>query len=117
MAFGVLEWIRAMNTNVMRALRFAEFGPPSVLRIEEIAIPEPGEGEVLVQVKAAAINPSDIGNVAGRFKNTTLPRTPGRDFAGIAVRGSRHEGAEVWGSSARLGIVSDGSHAEYVVVP
>lgn len=68
-------------------------------------------------MKAAAINPSDIGNVAGRFKNTTLPRTPGRDFAGVAVKGMRHQGAEVWGSSGKLGIVCDGSHAEYVVVP
>jgi NADPH2:quinone reductase len=101
----------------MNSLRFTEFGPPSVLRIEEAAIPEPGEGEALVQVKAAAINPSDIGNVAGHFKKTTLPRTPGRDFAGIAVRSPLHEGAEVWGSSGKLGIVRDGSHAEYVVVP
>lgn len=101
----------------MRALRFAEFGPPSVLRIEEVAIPEPGEGEALIQVKAAAINPSDIGNVAGRFKNTTLPRTPGRDFAGVVVKGKQHEGEEIWGSAPNLGIVDDGSHAEYVVVP
>jgi NADPH2:quinone reductase len=106
-----------MNTNIMKSLRFTEFGPPSVLRIEEVASPEPGVGEALVQVKAAAINPSDIGNVAGRFKSTTLPRTPGRDFAGIAVRGMYQEGAEVWGSSGKLGIVRDGSHAEYVVVP
>jgi NADPH:quinone reductase len=113
---AVEDW-SAMSTNVMKSLRFTEFGPPSVLRIEEVAIPEPGEGEALVRVKAAAINPSDIGNVAGRFKNTTLPRTPGRDFAGIAVRGTDQEGAEVWGSSAKLGIVRDGSHAEYVVVP
>lgn len=101
----------------MRALRFAEFGPPSVLRIEQVAIPEPGEGEALIQVKAAAINPSDIGNVAGRFKNTTLPRTPGRDFAGVVVKGKQHEGEEIWGSAPNLGIVDDGSHAEYVVVP
>ena len=87
-----------MSTNVMRSLRFTEFGPPSVLRIQEVAIPEPGVGEALVQVKAAAINPSDIGDVAGRFKSTTLPRTPGRDFAGIVVKGKRPEGAEVWGS-------------------
>jgi NADPH2:quinone reductase len=106
-----------MSTNVMKALRFAEFGPPSVLRFEEVAIPEPGEGEALVHVKAAGINPSDIGNVAGRFKNTTLPRTPGRDFAGMVVKGKHHEGEEVWGSSSNLGIVDDGSHAEYVVVP
>src|ERR1700689_608557 len=106
-----------MSTPLMKALRFAEFGPPSVLRIEEVPIPEPGQGEGLVRVKAAAINPSDIGNVAGRFKKTTLPRTPGRDFAGVVVKGTQHEGAEVWGSAPMLGIDHDGSHAEYVVVP
>jgi NADPH:quinone reductase len=101
----------------MRALRFAEFGPPSGLRIEEVAIPEPREGEALVQVKAAAINPSDVADFAGRFKSTTLPRTPGRDFAGVVVTGKQHEGDEVWGSAPKLGIERDGSHAEYVVVP
>jgi NADPH:quinone reductase-like Zn-dependent oxidoreductase len=106
-----------MSNDVMKSLRFAEFGPPSALRIEEIAIPEPAEGEALVQVKSAGVNPSDIGNVAGRFKNTTLPRTPGRDFAGVVVKGKHPGGAEVWGSSGTLGIVRDGSHAEYVVVP
>jgi len=106
-----------MSSNLMRALRFAEFGPPSVLRFEEVVIPEPGEGEALVHVKAAGLNPSDIGNVSGRFKATTLPRTPGRDFAGTVVKGKHHEGEEVWGSAPRLGIVHDGSHAEYVVVP
>lgn len=105
------------GTKRMKALRFAEFGPPSVLRIEEIAIPEPREGEALIHVKAAAINPSDVGNVAGRFKSTTLPRTPGRDFGGIVVKGKKLEGQEVWGSCSSLGIIQDGSHAEYVVVP
>jgi NADPH:quinone reductase len=106
-----------MSTSLMKALRFAAFGPPSVLRIEEVPIPEPGEGEALVRVKAAAINPSDIVDVAGRFKKTTLPRTPGRDFAGVVVKGKQHEGEEVWGSAPDLGIVRDGSHAEYVVAP
>jgi NADPH2:quinone reductase len=106
-----------MTTALMKALRFTEFGPPSVLRIEEVAIPEPGVGEALVQVKAAAINPSDYKNVSGHFKSTTLPRTPGRDFAGVVVKGKPHEGEEVWGSVPNLGVVRDGSHAEYVVVP
>jgi NADPH:quinone reductase-like Zn-dependent oxidoreductase len=106
-----------MSITLMKSLRFTEFGPPSVLRIEAVAIPEPGEKETLVRVKAAAINPSDVGDVAGRFKKTTLPRTPGRDFAGIVVKGNHPEGTEVWGSSPTLGIVHDGSHAEYVVVP
>src|SRR6202163_3219664 len=99
-----MRFRRNMDTKVMRALRFAEFGSPSVLRIEEVAIPEPSEGEALVHVKAAAINPSDIADVAGRFKNTTLPRTPGRDFAGIVVKGKQHQGEEVWGSAPKLGI-------------
>jgi NADPH:quinone reductase len=106
-----------MNTDLMKALRFSEFGPPSVLRIEKVSIPEPGEGEALVRVNAAGINPSDIGDVAGLFKKTTLPRTPGRDFAGVVVKGNQHEGEEVWGSAPNLGITRDGSHAEYVVVP
>src|ERR1700733_7402276 len=106
-----------MSTNRMKALRFAEFGPPSVLRIEEIPIPEPGEGEALVHVSAAAINPSDVADVSGRFRKTTLPRTPGRDFAGVVVKGKQHEGEEVWGSSPNLGIIRDGTHAEYVVAP
>jgi NADPH2:quinone reductase len=105
------------HVHMMKSLRFGVFGPPSVLRIEEVAIPEPDDGEALVQVKAAGINPSDIGNVSGRFKSTTLPRTPGRDFAGIVVKGKHNEGEEVWGSAPKLGIVRDGSHAEYVVVP
>jgi NADPH:quinone reductase-like Zn-dependent oxidoreductase len=100
----------------MKALRFSAFGPPTVLRIEELPIPDPGAGESLVQVKAAGINPSDIGNVSGRFGKTTLPRTPGRDFAGIVAKG-KYEGQEVWGSSPALGIDHDGSHAEYVAVP
>jgi NADPH:quinone reductase len=44
-----------------------------------------GDGELLVQLKAAAINPSDVWNVGGRFSQTTLPRTPGRDFSGLVV--------------------------------
>jgi NADPH:quinone reductase len=107
----------AVNINTMKALRFAEFGPASVLRIEEVPIPAPGAGETLVRVRAAAINPSDIGNVAGHFRHTTLPRTPGRDFAGVVVKGKQREGEEVWGSCPSLGIVHDGSHAEYVAVP
>jgi hypothetical protein len=39
-----------MSTNVMGSLRFTEFGPPSVLPFEEVAISEPGEGEVLIVI-------------------------------------------------------------------
>jgi NADPH2:quinone reductase len=101
----------------MKALRFHKFGPPSVLAIEEVPQPEPRDGEALVQVEAAAINPSDVKNVAGYFPATTLPRTPGRDFAGIVVTGKKYDGEEVWGSGPGLGTTRDGAQAEYVVVP
>ena len=100
----------------MKALRFRKFGPPSVLAIEGVPRPEPREGEALVQVKAAAINPSDVKNVAGFFAGTTLPRTPGRDFSGIVVTGKKYQGQEVWSSGPGLGIIRDGAQAEYVVV-
>src|SRR6478752_6267046 len=101
----------------MKALRFSKFGLPSVLRIEEIPRPEPRDGEALVKVKAAAINPSDVKNVAGRFSGTTLPRTPGRDFSGVVMAGTKYENAEVWSSGPGLGITRDGANAEYVTVP
>ncbi len=101
----------------MKALRFSKFGPPSVLAIEEIPRPEPRAGEALVQVKAAAINPSDVKNIAGHFPATTLPRTPGRDFSGVVVTGTRYQGQEVWSSGPDLGITRDGTQGEYVTVP
>ncbi len=101
----------------MKALRFSRFGPPSVLGIEEIPRPEPGDGEALIRVKAAAINPSDVKNVSGHFLETTLPRTPGRDFAGLVVEGEKYKGGEVWSSGPGLGVTRDGAHAEFVAVP
>jgi len=101
----------------MRALRFHQFGAPSVLQIEDIARPNPGNGEALVQIQAAAINMSDVKNVAGQFPATTLPRTPGRDFAGVVVAGPRYEGKQVWSSAPGLGLTRDGVQAEYAVVP
>src|ERR1700741_2505285 len=100
----------------MKALRFSKFGLPSVLRIEEIPRPEPRDGEALVRVKAAALNPSDVKNVAGLFPGTTLPRTPGRDFSGVVVEGTRYQGQEVWSSGPGLGITHDGAQAEYVTI-
>jgi NADPH:quinone reductase-like Zn-dependent oxidoreductase len=101
----------------MEALGFNQFGTPSVLYIEEVARPEPGSGEVLVQIQAAAVNASDVKNVAGQFSATTQPRTPGRDFSGVVVAGPRYEGKQVWSSAPGLGLTRDGVHAEYAVVP
>ncbi len=102
----------------MKALRFSSFGDLSVLHVEELPTPVPGPDEVLVQVHAAAINPSDAKNVQGKMKQITLPRTPGQDFAGVIVAGDKKIiGQEVWGTGGDVGFTRDGSHAEYIVVP
>jgi len=102
----------------LRALRFDRFGDPSVLEVREIAAPELEDGQALVRVVAASINPSDVKNVAGAMSQTTLPRTPGRDFAGVVVEGPREWlGAEVWGTGGDVGFTRDGSHAELLAVP
>jgi NADPH:quinone reductase len=102
----------------MKAVRFARHGKPDVLTVEEIADLTAGEGDALVRIEAASINPSDVKNVQGAMEQTTMPRTPGRDFAGVVEAGpASWVGAEVWGTSGDNGFTRDGSHAEYIVVP
>ena len=102
----------------MKALRFHETGDLSKLKLEDVPVPEPKSGEALIQVKAAAINPADIKNISGKIKDiTTVPRTPGRDFAGIVVKGGMKKGQAVFGSGGLLGFNRDGAQAEFVVVP
>jgi NADPH:quinone reductase-like Zn-dependent oxidoreductase len=102
----------------VKALRFERFGDPSVLAVVDVPRPALRDGEVLVAVRAASINPSDVKNVAGKMEGTTLPRTPGRDFSGIVVEGPvALIGAEVWGAGGDVGFTRDGSHAEYIAVP
>jgi NADPH:quinone reductase-like Zn-dependent oxidoreductase len=102
----------------MRALRFEKTGSLDDLSIRELPMPTPAAGEVLVRVKAAAVNPSDVKNVEGKMHETSVPRTPGRDFAGVVAGGSDElSGQSVFGAGGNLGFGRDGSHAEYVAVP
>ncbi len=102
----------------MQAILIERFGDPSELRQKEVPMPEPGEGEVLVEIHAAAVNRSDVLNARGSFPFTTLPRIPGRDFAGVVVEGPQElVGTEVWGTGGgELGYIRDGSHARYLAV-
>lgn len=101
----------------MKALRFHQTGDLSNLHIEEVPTPVPGAQEVLVRVHASSINPSDVRNVQGKFHQTTLPRIPGRDLAGVVVDGTNElVGREVW-ATGDLGFDRDGGHAEYIALP
>ncbi len=73
--------------------------------------------EVLIQLKAAAVNPSDVKAATGLMSYAVFPRTPGRDYAGIVIDGPGDMiGREVFGSSGDLGIRRDGTHATHLVV-
>jgi NADPH2:quinone reductase len=109
----------ASSTQVaVKALRFDRFGSLDALQVADVPVPVLRENEVLVRVRAAGVNPSDVKNVLGRFHDTTLPRIPGRDFAGVVEKGPEEwVGSEVWGTGAELGFTHDGTHAEYLALP
>ena len=80
--------------------------------------PQAAKGEVVVQVLAAAVNPSDVKATLGIMPHAVFPRTPGRDFAGVVVDGPAHlNGLQVWGSGGDIGITRNGSHARYMLLP
>lgn len=68
----------------MKAIRVHEFGPPAVMKLEDVPEPQAGPNQVVVAVKAAGINPVDTYIRAGTYaKKPALPYTPGFDAAGI----------------------------------
>lgn len=103
----------------MKAVRFDKYGGIDVLYVAEVPTPEPAAGEVLVRVKAAAINPGESKIREGMFKQTwpaTFPSGEGSDFAGVVTKLGAgvtkfKAGDEMFGFTDRRA-----SHAEYVVV-
>jgi NADPH:quinone reductase-like Zn-dependent oxidoreductase len=103
----------------MKAVRFDSYGDVDVLDVVEVPDPVPGDGEVLVRVKAAGINPGEAAIREGRLKDrwpSDFPSGQGSDLAGIVERAgadlaSWHPGDEV------IGFTNDrASQAELVVV-
>jgi NADPH:quinone reductase-like Zn-dependent oxidoreductase len=73
--------------------------------------------EVLIEIRAAAVNPSDVKAATGLMPYAVFPRTSGRDFAGVIIDGPPGSaGREVFGSSGDLGIRRDGTHATHLTV-
>src|SRR3954451_21445833 len=108
----------------MRAAFYEAFGGIENVRIGSLEIPEPGEGEVLVRVKAAGVNPVDAAVRAGYLKDHLpyqFPIIPGWDVAGViegrGFSARRFQiGDEVY-AYARRPIVHFGTFAEYLVIP
>ena len=97
----------------MQAVMVHETGGLDVLRLEEIERPEPGDGEVLIRVRAASVNPVDWKFRRG-LAPTQLPTVLGRDVSGT-VELSRAEGfAE---GDEVFGFAASGGYAEFAASP
>jgi NADPH:quinone reductase-like Zn-dependent oxidoreductase len=124
----------------MKAIRLHELGGPENLLYEDVPDPEPGSGEVVVKVHAAALNRRDVFVTRGMYpgaKPEALPVTPGSDGSGeVVARGEGaegpNEGTEVvinpalrWGEDPAkpgkeyriLGLPDEGTFAQFVKVP
>jgi zinc-binding alcohol dehydrogenase/oxidoreductase len=76
-------------TQRMKAVRVHVLGGPEQLRVDEIDVPQPRESEVLVRIRAAALNRRDVFITHGLYPKVRLPVTLGADGAGeIAALGS-----------------------------
>lgn len=106
----------------MKAIRFHQYGDADVLRFEDVEVPVPGSGEVLVRVAGTTFNGVD-GNIrAGNMQGPmplTLPHVPGLDVAGTVEELGRHVTALRVGDQVLgfLPFVVDGASAEYVLAP
>lgn len=98
-----------------RAVLCHAWGEPDVLRLEEIAPPTPGDGEVLVSVRATGVNFADILMVAGQYQEKPpFPFSPGLETAGtVAALGPGVPGLEV--GQRVMALVGRGAYAEAAV--
>src|SRR5438046_9700141 len=69
----------------MKAVRFHQHGGPEVLRYEDVPTPEPGPGEVLIALRAAALNHLDLFARDGAIPRVPLPHIGGADGAGVVA--------------------------------
>ena len=101
----------------LRLLRKADTPGAIDLRLETAEPPPHGKDELMVEVRAAGVNRSDVAAALGRMPQAVWPRTPGRDWAGVVIEGpDEMMGQEVFGAGGDLGITRDGTHASHLVV-
>lgn len=111
--------------NSMKAARYEQFGDPEKnIKIETVEIPEVEEGEVLIKIKAAGVNPVDAIIQSGAYKEKmphSLPIIPGWDLAGTVEKcgfaSRRFEKGDAVYAYARRPEIKWGTFAEYIVIP
>jgi NADPH2:quinone reductase len=94
----------------MKAIRVHKFGGPEVLQLEDVADPKPGPGQVLVEIKAAGVNPVDTYVRSGSYAQTPpLPYIPGGDAAGVVK--ALGDGVKRFKPGDRVWIARQGGYA------
>jgi len=105
-----------------KAVVYREFGASSVLKVEDVPVTAPGEGEVVIKIKAAGVNPADVKIRQGGWKYPTkLPAVPGWDLSGVIVdRGFAarrfNVGDQVYAYARRQQVDMCGCAAEYITI-
>ena len=100
----------------MKAILITKKGGPEVLELREVPTPVPAEGEVLIRVKAAGLNRSDIYSRTSKAYGSEGPTIPGLEVSGtIEVCGA---GAKRWSPGDEVcALISGGGYAQYVIAP
>lgn len=84
---------------------------------EKVSLMRARDDQVIVEVAAAGVNPSDVKAAIGMMPYAVWPRTPGRDFAGVVIDGpAALLGKKVFGTGGDIGIRRDGTHASHVLL-
>lgn len=99
----------------MKAIRIHEPGDSSVMKLEDIPVPAPGPGQVLLRIAVAGVNFIDIYQRSGQYKGA-LPFTPGMEGAGTVEAVGEGVTDFAPGDRAAFGF-TQGSYAEYALVP
>ncbi len=103
----------------MKAVQYDKHGGYEVLRVAEVPEPATERGEVLIEIKAAAINPGDNTIRLGHFSGSKIPLVPGFEGMGYVIDPGNSqliEGGRVM-FTGNLGIVSDGTWKERIALP
>ena len=109
-----------MTTKTMKAVVIRQPGAPEVLTIEELPVPQPAPGWILIRVKAFGLNRSELFTRQGHSPGVKFPRVLGIEAVGIveeAPGGEFEVGQTVATAMGGMGRQFDGGYAEYTSVP
>ena len=101
----------------MKAIIVREYGDPEVMKLEDVPAPEPGDGQLLVKIEAAGVNPVDTYLRSGNHAHAPkLPYTPGKDGAGVVEKVGSGVTRFKPGERVYTAGAVTGTYAEYALV-